>query len=106
MKISFDISTVILISSIITGIHIACMDGMVLEKPRIFVQNSMDVIFGHKLSEILQMPLFSCNICMSSVWSLIMFTYFNVEYYDVPALIFAVCGINALFGLVIKKLEI
>lgn len=88
------IETSLNISLIILGIHAAMQDGMILERPRVSIQNAMDKIFGVVWSEWLQKPLFSCVTCMSSVWSIVLSPYFGMSWYDVPVVILTVAGLN------------
>jgi hypothetical protein len=82
------------ISLIIFGIHAATRDGMIFEHPRVAIQNAMDGLLGVVWSEWLQKPLFSCVVCMSSVWGVMLSVYFGVALYDIPAMILTVTGIN------------
>jgi hypothetical protein len=82
------------ISLIILGVHASTRDGMIFERPRAAIQNVMDRMLGVVWSERLQKPLFSCVVCMASVWSLILSPYFGIAWYNIPAIILTVAGIN------------
>ena len=78
---------------------------MLLHWLRVIIENIMDkvciffskmfkvkspLITGKKASKHLLKPVFSCVICMSGIWTIILTWSFNFP------LIFVVCGINVL----------
>jgi hypothetical protein len=97
------IQHVILISLAITGIHICCRDGMVFERPRVWVQNILDWALGYKASAYVQKPLFSCLMCMSSIWGLIGCLVLNIPACDWIFTILSVCGLNAIITFFLRR---
>lgn len=58
---------------------------------------------SHKIESILTKPLFSCLICMSSVWTLLWLSYYKALAFDLYTLKLAlvVCGFNVIADSVI-----
>ncbi len=91
------------LSLIITAIYVCTWDGMIFEKPRIFIQNLLDCM-GLGFSLWVQKPLFGCLMCMSSFWTIAL-TIWDTPYNVVFRLIFLVCGINTIINSIIKNLR-
>lgn len=91
------------ISLIITAIHICCKDGMIFSEIRIFMQNQLDKL--GKASYVIQKPLFSCIICMASVWGVLGCLYFGVPLKQWIETILTICGINVIITFFLPKFE-
>ena len=100
------ITTALTISLIILGVYLSTRDDMIFGKLRAWLQTKMDKVFGVKVSDWLQKPLFECCYCMASVWTLVLSPYFSISWYDIPIMILVVCGINVVLGGVLKYLEL
>jgi hypothetical protein len=85
------IEKIIIASLIITGIHIAFQEGMVLSPVRVFLANKLDALAGKRWSTYIQKPLWACMPCMASVWGLILLGV------NIPAIL-AVCGLNVIIS--------
>lgn len=94
------IEVIVIVSLIITGLHIAFAAGNFLSPVRVFVANYLDKGFGQKVSKYIQKPLWDCLPCMGSVWTLIITWHFDLW------LIAAVCGLNTIIGRLIEKDEV
>jgi hypothetical protein len=92
-------TSVILMSLIITGIHIAFAEGNALSFVRVWIANRMDAAIGSKWSKYIQKPLWDCLPCMSSVWTIVITRRFDL------LLICAVCGLNVIIARVIEQDE-
>ena len=97
--------TVIIISLIIQGIYTASREGMILSEPRIMFLNLLDKYFKPKTAEFIAKPIISCQYCMSSVWTLILFPFLDIPFWHVLFLVPAVCGCNTLFSAITKNLD-
>jgi len=71
------------------GIHAATWENMIFHKPALWLKNHLP-IWVHK-------PLFSCAICMSSVWSVVFWVVFNFHFVLLPFVILATAGLNTIF---------
>jgi hypothetical protein len=90
------------ISLIITAIYVCCMDGMIFQELRRFVQNALDRFLGLKWSAIVQKPLFTCMICMGSFWGFAGCLALGVPASEWVLTIFQVCGLNIIILSIIE----
>jgi hypothetical protein len=93
------------ISLCIIGIYIATRDDMIFGRPRAWIQTKMDRILGFEKSEWLQKPLFECQYCMSSFWSVVLSPILGVRVIDIPITILMVCGLIYIINLFNKHNE-
>lgn len=99
------------ISLMITAIYASTREGMIFYSIRTKTETILDKIIGEKASGIISKPLFECLVCMSSIWTLILFYIFWDGYFIslidalryLANLILIVCGINALISIIISK---
>jgi len=113
MELTFNISTIIIISLICTGIYISTQDNFVLGNIRAKTQNMIDRLFGVEKSELICKPLFNCLICESSFWSILLgltvlfpeLTFFQ-RLAQLPFLILCVAGLNTIITALIKNIEL
>jgi hypothetical protein len=77
----------ITISLLTVGIYATTWKGMIFHKPAKYIKN--------RLPEWVCKPLFSCPVCMASVWSLVFFAVFGLpEWPFIPVVILMVAGLN------------
>lgn len=93
------IERIVILSLIITGIHIVFQQGNVLSPVRVLVANFLDKKLDKKWSCYVQKPLWCCLPCMSSVWTIVLTWHFDVF------LICAVCGLNVIISRIIEQEE-
>ncbi len=79
---------VVLLSLVITGIHVCFQPGMIFGKVTTISANFLDKTFGRKYSRIIQKPLWDCLTCMSAIWTIVLTGRVDI------GLILAVCGLN------------
>jgi hypothetical protein len=69
------------------GIHASTWRGMIFHRPSQYLKG--------KLPKWIHKPLFSCPICMSSVWSVVYFAVFGLpDWVFIPLVILMVAGLN------------
>lgn len=83
------IETVVIISLICLGVNVLFWRNMVLYKFGKALEYTMQ---DSKFSWILE-PLYSCPICMASVYSIIYWIYTDYSFNLIPVML-AVCGLN------------
>jgi hypothetical protein len=93
------IEQAIILSLIITGLHVAFQPGNVLSPVRVFLANGLDKILDNKWSKYVQKPLWDCLACMSSVWTIVLTWSFDIR------VILAVCGLNVIISRLIERDE-
>lgn len=87
----------LMISLCTTGLFAACWKDMIFFKPASFLIQKLP-IWIHK-------PLFSCNICMSSVWSVVFWLIFRpCLIYYLPVIFLIVAGINTIIIAIITPI--
>jgi hypothetical protein len=98
-----------ILSMKITGIYMACREGMIFGNLKARLATFFDWIFGLKMSKIVQKPLWDCLICMSSFWTIIMYArvtdysgFYSIDLIDLVEMILVVCGINAIIDKLIE----
>lgn len=90
------LETVVIISLICLGINVLFWKGMILHKFGKALEYTMQ---DSKFSWVLE-PLYSCPICMASVYTLIAWVYMDYSFDLIPVML-AVCGLNtALLSLI------
>lgn len=93
------IERIIILSLIITGIHVVFQQGNMLSSVRVLVANWLDNTIGKKWSCYVQKPLWCCIPCMASVWTIVL--TWDVDVF----LICAVCGLNLIISRIIEQEE-
>ena len=86
------------ISLCIVAVYECVQEGMILHRLRAWLATQMDRRLGDERSEWLQMPLWGCLTCMSSVHTLVFAPLFGVALIDVPGTMLMVCGVNSLLS--------
>lgn len=91
------------ISLIITAIHVSMWQGMIFGWLRIYVSNLIDKLYG-EFGYWIKKPLFDCLICMSGIWTLLLYpTLFGFDF-NIIKTILLVIGINTLIAGLISRL--
>lgn len=89
---------VILLSLAIWGIAALFTDGMVLEKlgDKLIGDKKDPVAYANSswLNRKWHKPIFTCPVCMPSVWGLIASIVFDLSVIDALVLIITTCGLN------------
>ena len=87
----------LIISLMIIGIHATTWQKMIFYHPAKWLKSKLPV-WLHK-------PLFSCVICMSSVWSLLFMCIFGFpKWHFMPFVILIVAGINTIITSIIAQI--
>lgn len=95
------ITRIVIISLIITAVHVTTWDGMIFHRPAEWLGGVLD--FFH--ATFLRKPLFECLICMGGVWTLILDTIIFGWTWFVLVDMLAVIGLNTLITAVICRLN-
>lgn len=95
------IERVIILSLIITAIHVSTWEGMIFNRPAEWLGEFFDK-FG---ISILRKPLFECLICMGGVWTLVLDTLLFGLSWVVLIDMLAVIGLNTLISAAICRLR-
>jgi hypothetical protein len=77
---------IVTLALVLWGISATTQDGMIFSKAADWVTNKYKGVW-HK-------PLFSCPMCMASVWGLIASVYWDLSIAEWLVLTFGVCGLN------------
>lgn len=94
------ITQIIVISLIITSIHVCTLDGMILAKPTQWLGDMLD---RWNLS-ILRKPLFECLICMGGIYTIALYPIIFGWDWAIAPVMFGVIGLNAIISSLIVKL--
>lgn len=92
---------IIILSLVITAIHVCTWDGMILHKPAEIVGYMLDCA---NLS-VLRKPLFECLICMGGIYTLLLDLLLIGLQWQVLIDIPAVIGLNTLIATQICKMN-
>jgi hypothetical protein len=94
------LTKILILSLIITGIHVSLHDGMLLNCVRIKMTEWL-----HKWHmSMLARPLYDCNICMGGLYTLILYPLlFGLDLYIIPTMV-GVIGCNTLIAALLKYL--
>lgn len=88
----------IFLSLIITALHVACWDGMILCP----LAQRFALLCERMHLQWLTMPVYSCLICMGGIWTLILYPLlFGLDWFILPTAL-AVVGLNAIISAVLK----
>jgi hypothetical protein len=76
----------------ITAVFVIFQTGMILGWFRISTANTLDWLFGKKISMYVQKPFWGCLPCMSLIWSIVFDVNVSFE------TILIVCGMNTIIS--------
>lgn len=93
------IEKAIILSLIITALHVAMCEGMILNRLRIAIGNALDRL---KLS-VLKKPIYECLICMGGVYSVLIYPVLWGFSWDVLPVMLCVIGLNAIVSRLIEE---
>lgn len=103
----------IFISLIILGIYVTTWPGMIFNKPAELIQKLIDLtirkLFGlevmvaHRTTLTICKPLFGCLICMSSVWTIVIWLIDDHSFMLIPMML-VVAGLNTIIVSIIKDI--
>ena len=94
------IEQIIVISLMITAIHVSMMNGMVFEKLKDMLSSALDKMRLGWLKK----PLYDCNICMGGIWTLVIYPLtWGISWQIIPVML-GVIGVNVLIAAFIKYL--
>jgi hypothetical protein len=95
------LTRIIIISLIITAIHVTTWDGMIFHRPAEWLGSVLDRFHASSLRK----PLFECLICMGGVWTIVLDTLIFGWTWFVLVDMLAVIGLNTLISAVISRLH-
>jgi len=95
------IEQIIIISLIITAIHVSMFDGMIFGAFRQRLDALFDKPFMRKVSW-LKKPLYDCNVCMGGIWTLALYPpLFGIHWHIIPVML-GVIGANVIAAAILK----
>ena len=95
------LTRIIIISLIITAIHVTTWDGMIFHRPAEWLGDVLDRFHVSCLRK----PLFECLICMGGLWTLILDPLLFGWSWWVVVDMLAVIGLNTLISAAICRLR-
>jgi hypothetical protein len=94
------IEQIIVISLMITAIHVSMMNDMVFEK----LKDKLSLLLDKMRLSWLKKPLYECNICMGGIWTLVIYPLtWGLSWKIIPVML-GVIGANVLIAAFIKYL--
>lgn len=93
------IEKAIILSLIITAMHVSMCEGMILNRLRIAIGNTLDKL---KLS-VLKKPIYECLICMGGVYSVLIYPVLWGFSFEVLPVMLCVIGLNAIVSRLIEE---
>ena len=95
------IERVIILSLIITAIHVTMCEGMLLNPLRVMIGNVLDKI---KLS-VLKKPIYECLICMGGIYTIVLYPIlWGFSWSIIPTMV-SVIGLNCLIAKYLETYE-
>lgn len=95
------IEQIIIISLIITAVHISMFDGMIFGAFR----RKLDALFDKPaLQRIswLKKPMYDCIVCMGGVWTLIVYPILYGMHWHIIPVALGVIGLNVVISAILK----
>lgn len=92
---------IIIISLIITAIHVSMWEGMIFQSLREWLDGVFDIFHV----PVLATPLYDCLICMGGVWTLVLYPVLYGWSWDVLVAVPAVIGLNTIVSVIIRKIH-
>lgn len=96
------ITRIVILSLIITAIHVSTWEGMILHRPAEWLGGLLDLFLCFS---VLRKPLFECLICMGGVWTLVLDPILFGWSWWVLVDMLAVIGMNTIISAVICRLR-
>lgn len=94
----------IIISLACIGVNVTTWRDMVFHKFSVKVERLLIEIFGVNLGCGICYPLFKCPMCMSSLWSILFWKYFDYNF-NLIIMILTVCGLNVILASIIDNIR-
>lgn len=88
------IEKAIVLSLIITALHVSMCDGMIFNRLRVAVGNFLDKINF----PILKKPIYECLICMGGVYSVLIYPILWGFSFEILPVMLCVIGINTIIS--------
>lgn len=93
------IERVIILSLMITAIHVTMCEGMLLNPLRVMIGNVLDKI---KLS-VLKKPIYECLICMGGIYTIVLYPIIWGFSWNVLPVMLCVIGLNSIVSRLIEE---
>lgn len=94
------IEQIIVISLIVTAIHVSMRDDMIFGGFKMRLSNLLDALH----LSVLKRPLYECNICMGGVWTCVLYPIlYGFNWYLFPVML-GVIGANVVIAAILKYL--
>lgn len=93
------IEKAIILSLIITAMHVSMCEGMLLNPLRVMIGNALDKA---KLS-VLKKPIYECLICMGGVYSVLIYPILWGFSFEVLPVMLCVIGLNTIVSRLIEE---
>lgn len=88
------IGRIVILSLIITAIHVCTWEGMIFFRPA----NALGEFLDRLHLSVLRKPLFECLVCMGGVWTIIVYpVLFGFSWQVLPTMV-AVIGLNSIIA--------
>ena len=95
------LTRIVILSLIITAVHVACWDGMILHRPAEWLGSVLE----HFRFNFMRKPLFECLICMGGIYTLVLDPILFGWSWWVVVDMLAVIGLNAIISTLLCRLE-
>lgn len=93
------IEKVVILSLIITSLHVSMCEGMIFNRLRVAVGNLLDKIN----LPILKKPIYECLICMGGVYSVLIYPILWGFSFEIIPVMLCVIGLNAIVSRLIEE---
>lgn len=92
---------IVILSLIITAIHVTTWEGMIFHRPALLLGDLLDLMF----LSVLRKPLFECLICMGGVYTLVLYPILYGWSWNLLPTMLGVVGLNTLIAAFICRLH-
>lgn len=93
------IEKAIVLSLIITALHVSMCEGMIFNRLRVAVGNFLDKIN----LPILKKPIYECLICMGGIYSVLIYPILWGFSFEILPVMLCVIGLNAIVSRLIEE---
>ena len=95
------LTRIIILSLIITAVHVTTWEGMIFHRPAEWIGEWLD----RWHMSVLRKPLWECNICMGGIWTLVLDPVLFGWSWWVLVDMLCVIGLNTLIASALSRLE-
>ncbi len=88
------LTRIVILSLIITAVHVTTWDGMIFHRPALLLGDFLDRLH----LTILRKPLFECLICMGGIYTIILYPLLFGWSWEILPTLLDVVGLNALIS--------